>query len=62
MHSVDYFATNTESLWLVRALIDEGFKIIVEPELAETPTATTFATFTVTLVSILERAPVFFYI
>lgn len=60
MKCIDYFATSEESLEIVRALTREGLTIIVEPQLSDTPQATTFATVDDALARILERAPVFY--
>jgi hypothetical protein len=60
MRAIDYFASFAESVSIVRALTTEGIRIIVEPQLSDTPEATTFEVVDDALVSILERAPVFY--
>ena len=60
MTSIDYFATFEESVEIVRALTKDGFRIIVEPQLADAPEAITFTSVDETLTSILSHAPVFY--
>lgn len=59
MNTIDYFATFEESLEIVRALTEEGLTVI-DPRVADTPVATTFATFDDTLARHLERVPTFY--
>ena len=60
MSRIEYFATFDESIEILRALTAEGLRIIVEPQFAETPHATTFASVDDTVTRILESAPGFF--
>lgn len=59
MNNIDYFATFDESLEIVRALTAEGLTII-DPRVADTPVATTFATVDEPVARHLERAPSFY--
>jgi hypothetical protein len=60
MNCIDYFATLDESLEIVGVLTKEGMTLTVEPQLADTPEAITFATVDDAVARILERAPVFY--
>ncbi|MEO8845443.1 MAG: hypothetical protein ABI591_34135 [Kofleriaceae bacterium] len=60
MSQIEYFATFDESIEILRALTVEGLQVIVQPEFADTPHATTFTSVDDTVTRILERAPGFF--
>lgn len=60
MSDIEYFSTFEESIEILRALMAEGLRLIVQPEFADTPNATTFKSVDDTATRILERAPVFF--
>ena len=60
MTAFEYFSTFDESIDILRALTDEGMRLILEPELADTPHATTYAFIDEAVTRSLERAPVFF--
>ncbi|MEO8845444.1 MAG: hypothetical protein ABI591_34140 [Kofleriaceae bacterium] len=60
MSQIEYFATFDESIEILRALTAEGLQIIVEPELADTPHATSFTSVDDIVKGILALAPGFF--
>lgn len=60
MNDIEFFSTFEESIEIVRMLTGEGLKLIVQPEFADMPRATTFTSIDDTVTRILERAPVFF--
>lgn len=60
MTAIEYYSTFDESIEMLRTLTDDGLRIIVEPELVDTPHATTYATVDDSVTRILERAPGFF--
>jgi len=60
MTDIEYFSTFDESVDMLRALVDGGMHLILEPELTDSPQATTYGAVDEVVIRSLERSPGFY--